>query len=385
MSKPIKSILAIAFLERLAYYLMLSYLVLYLITELGTPHEDASNIYTLFLKGIYILPIIMGLISDIYNRKKMFIIGLILLFLGYLSLGFLSSNLISICLKLFVIASGLSIVRPNILVYIKEFSSSNRTINSGIINYVILAILISLAPKIITYLTSNSLIQFSSPYKPIFYISSGIILTASILYIGRVSRESNSYLKPYQNSITRRNIIFITILLLIRVLFIASRHNFSISSDQILIDFDLIFENINSVFWVFSSLIIICLLLFRKSINIKYSLTIFGSCIVLLSLILGYSELQRTFNNEISEMNILTVIASFSFLEVILLPLFYTLLFDLSGKFKGLVFGIFHSILGFTWHLVIKEDPNSWDILTPIVGTLILGVVIITQKRDNNR
>lgn len=73
--------------ERFGYYTMLAVFALFLGENFGFDAGTASEIYTWFLTGVYFLPLFGGMAADKWGYNKMVIIGIMIMFLGYLLLS----------------------------------------------------------------------------------------------------------------------------------------------------------------------------------------------------------------------------------------------------------------------------------------------------------
>ena len=73
--------------ERFGYYTMLAVFALFLGENFGFAAGTASEIYTWFLTAVYFLPLIGGMAADRWGYSKMVVIGIIIMFFGYLLLS----------------------------------------------------------------------------------------------------------------------------------------------------------------------------------------------------------------------------------------------------------------------------------------------------------
>ncbi len=73
--------------ERFGYYTMLAVFALFLGENFGFNAGTASEIYTWFLTAVYFLPLIGGMAADKWGYNKMVVIGIAIMFLGYLFLS----------------------------------------------------------------------------------------------------------------------------------------------------------------------------------------------------------------------------------------------------------------------------------------------------------
>lgn len=73
--------------ERFGYYTMLAVFALFLGENFGFSAGMASEIYTWFLTAVYFLPLVGGMAADRWGYNKMVVIGIVIMFLGYLLLS----------------------------------------------------------------------------------------------------------------------------------------------------------------------------------------------------------------------------------------------------------------------------------------------------------
>ena len=85
-----KGLWALAFAntgERFGYYTMLAVFALFLGENFGFAAGTASEIYTWFLTLVYFLPLVGGMAADKWGYSKMVVVGILIMFLGYLLLS----------------------------------------------------------------------------------------------------------------------------------------------------------------------------------------------------------------------------------------------------------------------------------------------------------
>ncbi|MBR0389852.1 MAG: peptide MFS transporter, partial [Prevotella sp.] len=73
--------------ERFGYYTMLAVFALFLGENFGFAAGTASEIYTWFLTLVYFLPLVGGMAADRWGYSRMVVIGILIMFLGYLLLS----------------------------------------------------------------------------------------------------------------------------------------------------------------------------------------------------------------------------------------------------------------------------------------------------------
>ena len=73
--------------ERFGYYTMIAVFALFLRANFGLEPGTAGLIYSTFLMFVYFLPVIGGLLADIFGYGKMVTVGIMIMFLGYVALS----------------------------------------------------------------------------------------------------------------------------------------------------------------------------------------------------------------------------------------------------------------------------------------------------------
>jgi len=105
--------------ERFGYYTVIAIFVLFLQAKYGYSEAAAGEIYATFLLFVYFLPLIGGFIADRWlGYQKTVMIGVIIMFIGYLLLAFPSiiggKEIIAVFTALAVIAIGTGLFKGNL-------------------------------------------------------------------------------------------------------------------------------------------------------------------------------------------------------------------------------------------------------------------------------
>ena len=110
--------------ERFSYYTMLAVFALFLGENFGFAAGTASEIYTWFLTAVYFLPLIGGMAADRWGYSKMVVIGIMIMFLGYLLLSVpLGSGTIAIAAMgaaLLLVSLGTGLFKGNLQVMVGD-------------------------------------------------------------------------------------------------------------------------------------------------------------------------------------------------------------------------------------------------------------------------
>ena len=116
--------------ERFGYYTMLAVFALFLGENFGFSAGTASEIYTWFLTAVYFLPLIGGMAADKWGYNKMVVIGIFIMFLGYLflsiPLGSGTTAIAAMGAALLLVGLGTGFFKGNLQVVIGDLYSDPR-------------------------------------------------------------------------------------------------------------------------------------------------------------------------------------------------------------------------------------------------------------------
>ncbi len=114
--------------ERFGYYTMLAVFVLFLGDNFGFDAGWASETFSTFLSIVYLLPLFGGMLADKYGYSKMVVIGIFIMFLGYLALsipmGGGSTALVAMCAGLLLVCLGTGLFKGNLQVMVGDLYNS---------------------------------------------------------------------------------------------------------------------------------------------------------------------------------------------------------------------------------------------------------------------
>ncbi|MBE0651888.1 MAG: peptide MFS transporter [Bacteroidales bacterium] len=101
--------------ERFGYYTMLAIFVLYIQSKFGWSATQAGHVYGAFLFGIYFLPLLGGFIADyVLGYGKTIILGIIIMFTGYIMLAVPGTGELFIYGALAIISLGTGLFKGNL-------------------------------------------------------------------------------------------------------------------------------------------------------------------------------------------------------------------------------------------------------------------------------
>lgn len=116
--------------ERFGYYTMLAVFALFLGENFGFDAGTASEIYTWFLTGVYFLPLFGGMAADKWGYNKMVVIGIMIMFLGYLLLSIpLGGDVAAIAAMgaaLLLVSVGTGLFKGNLQVMVGDLYNEAR-------------------------------------------------------------------------------------------------------------------------------------------------------------------------------------------------------------------------------------------------------------------
>ena len=119
--------------ERFGYYTMLAVFALFLGENFGFAAGTASEIYTWFLTAVYFLPLIGGMAADRWGYSKMVVIGILIMFFGYLLLSVpLGSGTIAIAAMgaaLLLVSLGTGLFKGNLQVMVGDLYNAPEFAN----------------------------------------------------------------------------------------------------------------------------------------------------------------------------------------------------------------------------------------------------------------
>ena len=110
--------------ERFGYYTMLAVFALFLGENFGFAAGTASEIYTWFLTLVYFLPLFGGMAADKWGYSRMVVIGIFIMFLGYLLLSVpLGSGTVAVAAMgsaLLLVSLGTGLFKGNLQVMVGD-------------------------------------------------------------------------------------------------------------------------------------------------------------------------------------------------------------------------------------------------------------------------
>ena len=116
--------------ERFGYYTMLAVFALFLGENFGFAAGTASEIYTWFLTMVYFLPLFGGIAADRWGYSKMVVIGIVIMFFGYLllsvPLGGDMAAVVAMVAALLLVSLGTGLFKGNLQVMVGDLYNDPR-------------------------------------------------------------------------------------------------------------------------------------------------------------------------------------------------------------------------------------------------------------------
>ena len=116
--------------ERFGYYTMLAVFVLFLHDNFGFDSGWASETFSNFLFVVYLLPLFGGMLADKYGYSKMVVLGILIMFIGYLILSFPMGGstpaLVIMVTGLLLVSLGTGLFKGNLQVMVGDLYNEDK-------------------------------------------------------------------------------------------------------------------------------------------------------------------------------------------------------------------------------------------------------------------
>ena len=388
--------------ERLAFYLIISILVQYLVDSLKLETEKAGIYYSIFYVVIGITTLFSGLLGDLRDRTKIVKIGFILLTVMYLVITFLPSISFVIVIALILLGLGIGLISSNIIVFLGNIYNEKENEIIGLPGFILFSITINIgaliAPLLSIFLKNNL------GYNSVFLFAFIFGLFSLILFLkfkgiynklNLISEQKDNLINiPTKKLNTFIIISILTIGILIRFALHQKGLAFTFATrDYIENGFNLN-QTLNNIEKYIS---IIFLILFAFSVtrmkrlnwgkifNIIFIGLIFS--IVAFILIASFSSISQLINGNS------LFIQSYIFLliaETLISPaVLYTIYRSSPIKYKGLFQGISYVVIAISNQLLflgvlLYEKNASMTFIGFAITLLIAAILIMTLKKTVN-
>lgn len=379
--------------ERLAFYLIMTILVQFLMESLKLETSKAGIYYSVFYGVIGLTTLFSGLIGDLKDRVKIVITGFIIMTVMYLVITFLPSISFVIVIALILLGLGIGLISPNIIVFLGNIYNEKENEIIGLSGFILLSIMINIsaliAPPFSVFLRENF------GYNSIFLVAFVFALISLFLFLQFKNQYNKLNIvadqKTNSESISTKKlntIILISILsiaVLIRFALNQKGLTFTMATRGYLENgFDLN-QTLNNIEKYIS---IILLLIFSVAVARMKKLNwgkVFNSILIGLifsilafTLIASFSYLSEIINGKS------LIIQSYIFLiiaETLISPaIMYTVYRSSPMKYKGLLQGVSYVILAVTNSLlflgVLLYEKNTSMTFLICAIILLIGIVL---------
>ena len=121
--------------ERFGYYTMLAIFVYYLSDRFGWDETASSNVYGLFLAGVYFVPLFGGLLADrVLGYGKTILLGLLFMISGYAMLAIPTQSPYMVYASLAVISLGVGFFKGNLSVILGNLYNQKTALKDAAFN-----------------------------------------------------------------------------------------------------------------------------------------------------------------------------------------------------------------------------------------------------------
>ena len=369
-------ILTITFIERFAFYLFNGVLILYLISGDNISQEKSFSIFSVFKILIYSLPVIMGIVSDLVDRKKVFKIGLIISIVGYALVPILSFNYWLLIFSIVTLAIGIAIIRPNIPVFIGDNISQTGNDKRFFRDYILMMFFISLAPMIVNGINNS----FTDKTLIIAIITSSILMLIVFLIfhfttINNHSQENSNNIMLKESIGLLITFFFVSIVVMILTNTISPRLAIETEGTK------LTFQNINNFFSVPLTIILLIILAFKAiKIRLNTLMLMLGAATIGFALIFLSVNFKEFANFSLSSDRKILIIALLVVVETVFFPIISLFIYRISTRYKGFVFGLYYSLVAWIGYTFSRMELNKNYLLFPIIFLILIGVMMILKR-----
>ncbi|HBS87744.1 MAG TPA: hypothetical protein DEA97_14380 [Bacteroidales bacterium] len=192
-------------LERMSFYAMMSILILSFMEQRGNSGDEAGYNYAVFYFSIYVSMLIMGLVGDIVNRRKIIIAGLLIMAIGYILYFMMSKESeISLIISGVFIVLGLGAFYTNLQVQVGDLYKNS--FKNGAMGYLIFYMFINVGALIAPY--ASIYIKKEFGVEAVFlFCGCATFLALALYYLVPVSMETEDEFRNKQRKAVTDDII----------------------------------------------------------------------------------------------------------------------------------------------------------------------------------
>jgi len=388
--------------ERLAFYLIMAILIQYLMDSLKLESIGVGYYYSGFYGVIGLTTFFSGLIGDLKDRMKIVKVGFILLPLMYFAIAFLPSiNYITI-IALIILAFGIGLISPNIIVFLGNIYNEKENEIIGLSGFILFSITINIGALIAPAL--SIFLKNTFGYNSIFLCAALFGLLSLFLFLKfKIQYNKLNLIAEQKSNLINIDSKNLNTIILVSILAIGVLIRFALNQKGLTFTFAIrdyvqngvdLSQTLNNIekyisiifLFVFAVFIVrLKKLNWGKIFNIILIGLIFS--IIAFVLIASFTSLSQLINekNIFIQSYVLLIIA-----ETLISPaILYSIYRSSPIKYKGFLQGISLFVLGISNSLLflgalLYEKNTSITFIVFGIILLIAAILIITLKKIVN-
>lgn len=205
-------------------------LVRYLTESLNIEATTAGIYYSIFYGVIFIMSLVSGHIGDISNRIKIVLTGFIIMAAMYLLLAFLPNAIAATVTTLIILALGIGLVSPNIIVLLGNIYNEKNNEIIGLSGFILFSIITSVGGVIAPLL--SVFIRDNLGYSSVFVFASVFGLISLVLF-NKFKVISNQLVLEKVENLQSRPIKNLNKIILFSILFIGILIRFALNQNEL--------------------------------------------------------------------------------------------------------------------------------------------------------
>jgi MFS family permease len=185
--------------ERVAFYLVLSILVNYLMDIVQPGVKNISLYYGFFMVAMMITTFFSGLLGDLRNRNKVVITGFVLLTAMYLAVPFLTEVTFLLIAAFVLLGAGIGLTTPNMVVLLGNIYNEKENEFRGLSGFILFTFVAELGGLLGPL--STGFLKARWGFTPIFLLAAACGLAALLLFL----QFSRTYRIPHPAAAQQHN------------------------------------------------------------------------------------------------------------------------------------------------------------------------------------
>lgn len=390
--------------ERTAFYLIMSILIQFLMTNLKLEVEKSGEFYSIFYGSIGFIALFSGLLGDLTNRIKVVKIGMLAMTILYFILIFIpnSYSLLLTCFVLLGISLGLN--NTNINVFVGNIFNERNNQIFGISGFVFFSVVINIGALLAPMIASS--LKESFGYNSVFIFAFLLSVVSCVLYFifTKIYSGLDLFIEQKTGFETERKYRNLNLTIFLFIIILGVFIKFILNQRDLTFTFyvrDFVengsdFSQTLEILEKYLSIVLLILfagitIIIRKmNWNKVFKIILFGTILGLL----GYTyatSLQPTENEKISQLPIFLIFLLLIVSETILYPTLGYMIYRSSPiRFKGLFQGISYTIVSsqlmFIGFMIYeKTNPKTTFLIFSIILLLSSISIVIFNLIANSK